>query len=117
MKQEIKQEIVGIDTIRRVSKIELVKFQLEWIFNNSQVSLNNTEILTLSYIFLYKDKAHYMMVKDNHVSREKSIENIISKFRKKGLILGKGSSVELHSGITPVLSDIDFTIKLRLDGN
>jgi hypothetical protein len=117
LEQEIKQGNIRMSTVRSVSKIELIKFQLEWILSNSHVEINNTQLLTLSYVFLYQEKAPLMLVRDGHIKREKSIENVMSKFRKRGLIQGKGQSTRLHPGITPTLSDIDFTIKFRLNGN
>lgn len=97
----------------RLNEVELVKFQLSYILR--AIDISDTELYTLSYMYVYEEDVPSLMVKEGKIKREKSVENIISKFRKKGIIQGKGIETRLHPNIRPFIGDLDFTIKLRLN--
>jgi len=112
--QKIKQALPVVHpTDIKLTKEELIKFQLRWILKD-KIELNDTQLSTLAYVYLYKYEAPSKMVADNIGKSEKSIENIISIFRKTGLIEGLRSNTRLNPNIKPVLADINFTVKLRL---
>lgn len=96
-----------------LSKVELVKFQLKYILEKH--NFNSTELLTLSYVYLFGERTPTIMVNNKLSKSEKSIENIISKFRKKGLIQGFKEETMLHPLIKPFIGDLEFTIKLELN--
>lgn len=99
--------------IVEITKEELVKFELKWILHNL-MSPNDTELYVLAYVYLYKRDAIDKMVEDGIVKNTKTVENYISKFRRKSLIIGTGNKTQLHPKITPVVHDLEYTIKFKL---
>jgi len=80
-----------------VSKEELVAFQLRYILIDHK-PITETEFNVLAYVYLYGRQAIDKVVKAEILSNDKTVENIISKFRKKGLIhgIGKKTSKKLN---------------------
>lgn len=101
-------------TILKVDLKELIEFQLNWILRGV-MEVNHKELKALTYVYLYGNKAPEMMVQDRLTRSEKSIENIISTFRKKGLIIGTREDTTLHEQIKPKSESIAFTVKLELN--
>ena len=97
-----------------VSKEELVAFQLRYILIDHK-PITETEFNVLAYVYLYGRQAIDKVVKAEILSNDKTVENIISKFRKKGLIHGIGKKTKLHPQIKPFLGSIEFSIKLKLN--
>lgn len=109
-KSEIK--LVTHPRIKHLTKEDLVRFQLNYILEDYNISEGELGLLT--YVYLYGVNAIDYIVKSGILTSSKTAENYISKFRKKGIIQGRGSNTRLHPEITPYLTSIDFQIKLRL---
>ena len=97
--------------IKEVSKEELVKFQLEFTLDGYR--LNNSDLNVLSYVYVHGKDAIDKLLDSRLFKSEKSIENIISKYRKKGLI--QKGRFKLHSQIKPYIQDIEYTIQLKIN--
>lgn len=96
--------------IKQVSKEDLVKFQLR--FTLEQYRINDSDLTVLSYIYIYEDKAVDKLLEIGFSKSEKSIQNTISKYRKKGIVTSQNS---LHSQIKPFVEDLEFSIKFKLN--
>ena len=105
--------ILLTSTPLELNRKELIQFQLKWILNS--IKINETELMALSYVYLYGNDAPAYLVKDKVSTNEKSIENIISKFRKKGIIIGVREQTKLNPGIKLYQEDLTCTIKLKLN--
>lgn len=95
--------------IKKVTKEDLVKFQLR--FTLEQYRINDSDLTVLAYVYLHEDKAIDKLMDIKFSKSEKSIENTISKYRKKGIV-SKG--ISLHSQIKPFTENLEFTIKFEL---
>jgi len=96
-----------------VNKEELVRYQLEHILKG--YNLNITDLNVLTYVYLYKDKVPEVMVAKGYSKSEKSVENLISKYRKLGLVQGTRQDTKLNEQINPIyLEDLEYTLILKL---
>jgi len=96
-----------------VNKEELVRYQLEHILKG--YNLNITDLNVLTYVYLYQDKASEIMVSKGYSKSEKSVENLISKYRKLGLVQGTRKNTKLNEQINPIyLEDLEYTLILKL---
>ena len=93
------------------NKIELIKFQLDWILKD--YPLNDTHKLVMAYVYYFKNKAPQQMYADAHTTSAKSIENIISTLRKMGFIIGTRDKTSLNQNIKVKEGPINFTIQIR----
>lgn len=98
----------------KLSKIELIKFQLRYILMNV-IRVTETELEVLAYIYLYGRKAIFEITKVRFLTSEKTVENMITAFRKKGLVQGVSKETRINPNIVILVEDIEFTIKLELD--
>ena len=98
---------------------EIVAFQLKYILGF--LELNDTQLSTLAYIYVNKDKdlAVSKMVKDK-ISKKTNIENYISAFRKDEisengdkLIYGLGKKTRLNEKLKPVIDDMVFSVTIK----
>lgn len=105
-------KIIKHPTIKKVSKEELVRFQLQYTLE--QYDIADTELTVLAYIYLYGRDAIQKLLDDTILKSKKSIENIITKYRKEGIIHGLRQDTALHPGIKPFLENIEFSIQLEL---
>lgn len=96
-------------TVLKVSLEELVSFQLGYILR--EFSFNKTELLVLSYIYLYKDDATSKLQADKVLGSYQTIKNYMSNLRKTGLIIEN----RLHPQIKLFTEDLEFTVKLTID--
>lgn len=96
--------------IKQVSREDLVKFQLRYTLE--QYRINESELTVLAYVYLYGKQAVTKLINIEFSKSEKSIENIISKYRKKGIIT---KQTTLHKQIKPFVEDLEFSIKFKLD--
>lgn len=101
-------------TVIKVSRKELIEFQLKWILKDIMV-VNDTQLQTLAFVYLHKNEAPDRMLEAKLTKNKKSIENIISDFRKSGIILGSRKETRLNEQIRPLLESIAFTVKLELN--
>lgn len=97
----------------KVSKEDLVCFQLKHILND--LNPPPTDIKVLAYLYLYKDESIERLMEDKVLNSEQGIRNYYSLYRKKGVIVGKGNKTKLHEGIKIFTQNIEFTIKLEID--
>jgi len=97
-----------------LSKVDLIAFQLRYILRPKV--LNDTELMLLAYIFLYRHKAIDVSLKEGRLplKNRNSVSNMITGFRKDGLVHGTGKKTKLHPHIKPILDDISFTIEFKL---
>ena len=97
-----------------VSKEELVKHQLQWILHNV-IKLNDTDLTVLAYVFLHGRASVDKIVEDGVLTNSKTVENYISRFRKKSLITGMGNETQLNEAIKPEITDVAYTINFKLN--
>lgn len=99
--------------IINVTKEELVEFQLRYILKGVAETTPTDEKI-LSHVYFYKDKAIDTIHERRILTSRKSIENYISKYRKLGVIVGKGKNTRLNPSITLVEEDMSYVIKFKL---
>jgi len=64
----------------------------------------------------YRHKAIDVSLKEGRLplKNRNSVSNMITGFRKDGLVHGTGKKTKLHPHIKPILDDISFTIEFKL---
>lgn len=79
---------------------EIVKFQLNLIFNYKNIKFNNTDLCCLTFLFLYGYKNGKKQMEEREITLNTSVwANKISFFRKLGIIEGKGEETKLINKI------------------
>jgi len=98
-----------------LNKEEIVRYQLEHILK--ECGLNTTDLTVLSNIFLYKNHAPAMMVNKGFSKSRKSIENLITGYRKKGLVVGTRKNTKLNDTLLKnlFLDDLEYTLTIKLN--
>lgn len=99
--------------VLELNKINLVKFQLEYALRGI-LKLSKTELDVLAYVYLHGRKAVEIMKEKDIVQHEKTVENYITGFRKKGVIVGFSTETRLNENIKIFLEDIEYTIQIKL---
>ena len=102
--------------VLEMSKVDLTKFQLEYALRGI-LKLSKTELDVLAYVFLHGRKAVEIMKEREIVMHEKTVENYITGFRKKGIIVGFSTETRLNENIQIFLEDIEYTIQIKLKDN
>lgn len=96
-------------TIKTSSKIDMIKKVVSIYCLLSQIKLSETEILTLCYfiVYGYSNNTKELIITSKIVGGRDSLDNIISKLRKMGLIQGRGENAKLNPqiayNVTPVM--------------
>lgn len=99
--------------IEELDKIDFIAFQFKFIFYG--VSFNDTELKVLAHLYLHEENAIESVISNKVMGNAKSVENMISKFRKLGIVEGRSKNTRLHEGIKPILEPIEFQIKLKIN--
>lgn len=95
--------------IKTTSKIELAKKIISIYCLLSGIKLSETEIATICYfiVYGYSNETKDLIINSKIISGRDSLDNIVSKLRKLGLIIGKGNKTSLNPQIaynlTPVM--------------
>lgn len=118
----MKQELTGDDRVwlvhPEVISVDiphLLSYQLKWALSSVDSNITDKELLILAYIHLYGKDALDKCVEAGLYKSRKSLENIISKYRKLDVITGKGDDIKLNEGIVLVEGNISITIKYKVD--
>ena len=96
-----------------LTKEQAVELQLRDILKPTKTNPNDTELKVLSYVFFHGREAIIKASLDK-VGTTKSIENIITKFRKLGIIHGKRNHTKLHPSIEPFTENFKFVTKVTI---
>ena len=97
-----------------LSKEELVKFQLDWL-TKDLFHLSDTQLMVMSYIFIYNNSYLDKLLKDKVLGSKKTIENYVSELRKLDLVSGKLLDLQLHKELKPIINNISFTLKFNIE--
>lgn len=96
-----------------LEKEDFIQFQLRWILRNTY-PVKKTELVILSYIYLYGIEAIDRIVKEGILTSRKTVENCISKFRKDGIVEGRGKNTKLHKNLSMIDgNNITFIVKVN----
>ena len=97
-----------------LTRVELIEHQLVDILKPTGMVVNDTELKVLAYVFLYGREAIYK-ASDAGLGNTKSIENILTKYRKKGLVHGIRNNTKLHPEIKPIIADeVTYEVIIKL---
>lgn len=95
------------------SKEEIIAHQLVEILAPNDLKISETEYKVLAYVFLYGRDA-ILKASRAKLGSHKSIENILTRFRKEGIIHGIRNKTKLHPSIKPFVDSIEYKIKINL---
>lgn len=91
-----------------LSPVDFYKQQVNFGFGENK--LTRLEQLVITYMYLYPDDYVERLIADGHSAHPKAIENIITVFRRNGVVQGRG-----RGNKTKLTTNIDF-IPEKSDG-
>lgn len=72
-----------------MDNLRFIEFQLNLLFNYPHKQITDTEVRILAYVFLFKTSAEQKLLDDKVFQTYPSLNNYLSKLRKKKLLLGE----------------------------
>lgn len=105
-------------TFRTKNKLDMATFMVRLVSMLKGIQLSKNEVLILSHFMLegYNKVTKEHIVEYKLLTSPQSVANIVSKFKKYGLIVKDGFQDKLHPDLTIPIASID-RIKLILDLN
>lgn len=102
-------------TVKTSSKLDMIKKIIQIYCLLSNIKLSETETVVICYfiIYGYSNETKQLIIDSKIVGGRDSLDNIISKLRKMGLIEGRGDKAKLNPQIAyNVTSVMGLFIKL-----
>lgn len=92
----------------KVDDVTFVEKQMALGFSDRDFT--SLQISVITYMYLFPIDFSERLVKDKKTHSKKSVENIISDFRKEGLVIGKGKETKLNEEIKLVNDENQFFV-------
>jgi DNA-binding MarR family transcriptional regulator len=83
----------------RLSKVEFIKFQLDQSINHTSTKLTNTDLIILTYVYLYNLDCHKRLLEDRILTNPNSVINYLAKLTRAGYIVKEEDTTDVkHRG-------------------